>query len=109
MSELPLFSRARTHGDNVAFRTSARFHTYRQLLEQSARLAGNILGDAQDLDGARVALLVTPGFDYAAAQWAIWSAGGVKVPLCLSATEPEWKYALIDSEVRIAALDSASL
>ena len=52
---------------------------------------------------ARVALLVAPGFEYSAAQWGIWRAGGIKVPLCLSATEGEWEYALTDSGASILA------
>ncbi len=49
------------------------------------------------MEESRIALLVPAGFEYAAAQWGIWRAGGIKVPLCLSATEGEWEYALTDS------------
>ena len=66
-----------------------------------------MLGAAADLNETRVALLVAPGFAYAAAQWAIWRAGGVKLPLCLSATIPEWEYALTDSGASILLADAA--
>jgi malonyl-CoA/methylmalonyl-CoA synthetase len=91
--ELPLFVRARNHGEAPAFPG----HSYRYLLEQSCALASALLGDAPDLCQGRVALLVPGGPRYVVAQWAIWRAGGVKVPLCLSATESEWEYALTDS------------
>ncbi len=97
MSKLPLIVRAYQHQDSVAFRTKSSTHTYRQLLERSEAIATSLLGSTLDLLGTRVALLVTPGFEYTAAQWAIWQAGGIKVPICLSATESEWEYAITDS------------
>jgi malonyl-CoA/methylmalonyl-CoA synthetase len=112
MPELPLIARAHTFAGRVAFRTAARSHTYQshtyqELLDASASLAAALLGDADDLNEARVALLVPAGLRYAAAQWAIWRAGGIKVPICLSATEPEWEYALTDSGASIVMADTA--
>jgi len=103
MTELPLISRARSHGDAIAFRGPAADHSYADLLERSAAAAMALLDGAPDLAEARVALLAPTGIDYTAAQWGIWRSGGVVVPLCLSATEPEWEYALIDSAVSIVA------
>jgi malonyl-CoA/methylmalonyl-CoA synthetase len=77
------------------------------LLDRSAVLATTLLAGVDDLAEDRVALLVTPGSEYVAAQWAIWRAGGIKVPICLSATEPEWEYALTDSGASIVMADSA--
>jgi malonyl-CoA/methylmalonyl-CoA synthetase len=107
MPELPLFARARAHGDAIAFRSGPATCTYRALLDHSAALAAVLLAEADDLGEARVALLVSPGADYVAAQWAIWRAGGIKVPICLSATEPEWEYALTDSVANIVVTDGA--
>ncbi len=107
MPDLPLITRARLHSSNVAFRTAAGAHTYQDLLERSAIIATALLGGDDDLNETRVALLVTPGFEYAAAQWGIWRAGGIKTPVCLSATEPEWEYALTDSGASIALVDAA--
>jgi malonyl-CoA/methylmalonyl-CoA synthetase len=107
-AELPLFHRARGHGDAVAFRTVGGTRSYRELLDVSARLATVLLAGAADLGEARVALLAPAGFDYVAAQWATWRAGGLTVPLCLSATEGEWEYTLTDSQATIAVADSAS-
>jgi malonyl-CoA/methylmalonyl-CoA synthetase len=105
MPELPLIARARQHAGSVAFRTQATTHTYQQLLDRSALLAAALPGVAGDLDEARIALLVAPGPEYAAAQWAIWRAGGICVPICLSATEPEWEYSLTDSSASAVVAD----
>jgi malonyl-CoA/methylmalonyl-CoA synthetase len=93
MPELPLFARARVHAAAPAFPG----HAYTDFLNESAGLASVLLDTAADLGEARVALLVPAGPDYVIGQWAIWRAGGIKVPICLSATEPEWEYALTDS------------
>jgi len=107
MPELPLIARARTPARPIAFRTAKASYTYQQLLDRSATLATVLLGEEKDLNETRVALLVSPGFEYAAAQWAIWRAGGIKLPICLSATEPEWEYALTDSSVNTLMVDEA--
>lgn len=107
MTELPLIARARAHPAAIAFRTGFLNHTYQDILDRSAMLASSLLGDTDDLKEARVALLLPGGFEYVAAQWAIWRAGGIKLPICLSATEPEWEYALTDSSVSIVMADAA--
>lgn len=106
MSDLPFLTRAQSHGSRTAFRTPEGLHTYQQVIDRSAEIATELLGDAEDLREARVALLVTPGFDYSSSQWGIWRAGGVKLPICLSATEPEWEYALTDSQVETVVTDA---
>lgn len=103
MTELPHFARARHYAGTSAFPG----WTYGELLSRSATLAAALLGDAQDLAEARIALLVPAGPEYVVGQWAIWRAGGVKVPICLSATEPEWEYALTDSGVSAVLADAA--
>ncbi len=108
MTELPLIARARSHAGSVGFRTSTVVRTYGDLLERSEALAAALLAGGEDLNETRVALLVSPGFEYAAAQWAIWRAGGIKVPLCLSATGSEWEYALTDSGAGILMADAMS-
>ena len=108
MPNLPFIARARSHSSHVAFRSNSGTHTYQQLIDDSARIASALLKDAEDLKEARVALLVTPGAEYVAAQWGIWRAGGIKLPICLSATEPEWEYALTDSQVSTVLADAAN-
>jgi malonyl-CoA/methylmalonyl-CoA synthetase len=99
--DLPIIERAKLHGESIAYSASAVSTTYAQLLDDSARLAGYLLKSRNDLREARVGMLVPPGADYSTVQWGIWRAGGVMLPLCLSATEQEWEYSLSDSEVEV--------
>ncbi|MFK8110820.1 MAG: acyl-CoA synthetase [Rubripirellula sp.] len=101
---LPLIERARSHGNSIALQTGNADVTYSQLLQRSEAVAAAILDRGDDLDAvsdlaeARVAYLVPAGLEYIASQWAIWQAGGVAVPLSLSATSPELEYTLTDSQ-----------
>ena len=101
MNELSLIARARTHRRSVALRTPGGETTYQHLLDRSEAVAFALLNGAADLREMRVALLLPAGAEYVIAQWAVWRAGGVVLPLCLSAAEPEWEYALSDAGVAI--------
>lgn len=98
MGELPLIARAQRHGTAVALRSTKQSWTYSDLLERSAGIATALLDGSDDLNESRIAFLIPAGFDYVATQWAIWRAGGVAVPLSLSATGPELEYTLSDSQ-----------
>ena len=74
--------------------------TYQQLANESVRLASLLLGTSDDLAEARVAFMVPPGKQYVASLWAIWRAGGVAVPLCLTYPLPSLKYVLEDTGAR---------
>ena len=108
MPDLPLIARARAHASSVAFRSPQGTTTYQDLLDRSAALATTLLAGADDLKEARVALLAPAGASYVAAQWGLWRAGAVKVPICLTATEPEWEYSLTDSGAAAVMADAAS-
>ncbi len=99
MNDIELIARAKTRREAIAFEAGGKTWTYGQLLNRSATIAAALLDDADDLNESRVGFLVPAGFDYAATQWGIWRAGGVTVPLCLSATLPEWEYALTDARI----------
>ena len=74
--------------------------TYQQLANESARLASLLLGTSDDLAEARVAFMVPPGKQYLASLWAIWRAGGVAVPLCLTYPLPSLQYVIEDTGAR---------
>jgi len=97
---MKLISLAESHGDSVAICQEQTEYTYQQLLHRSAVVASSILGSADDLQESRVAYLIPAGFDYVSVQWGIWRAGGVAVPLSLSATEPELEYTITDSDAQ---------
>lgn len=100
MNELPIIERAVAHQGSTALRAGADAFTYLDLLERSGSVARKLLGENPDMGGAVTALLAPPGADYVAGQWGIWRAGGIFLPLCLSAALPEWEYALLDSGAR---------
>ena len=107
MKELPLITRARTHGDRIAVHSDNKDTSYTCLLAASARLAASLLGETKDLAEARIAFMAPAGFDYFAIQWAIWRAGAVAVPLSSSATEPELEHVLTDSQAsRVIAVSA---
>ena len=107
MEELQLVARARWHGSSVAIRSGTDEWSYDKLLERSAHLAVALLADVDDLSESRITYLVPPGFDYVSVQWAIWRAGGVAVPLSLSATESELEYTLTDSQPSCVLITAA--
>ena len=101
MTELPLIARAHQHLDNQAFFGTSAGCTYGELLQQSAALASLLLNQTADLQLARVAILIPSAHQYTIAQWAIWRAGGIVLPLCCAATVPEWEYTLTDSAASV--------
>ncbi|MES2660282.1 MAG: acyl-CoA synthetase [Verrucomicrobiota bacterium] len=102
MQEPSLISRARSHGDRIALREIDREYTYSELLDASSAVASALLDGAADLAEARVAFIAPAGFAYLAIQWGIWRAGGIAVPLSVSATPPELEHALGDSGAVLA-------
>ena len=95
LPSLPIFLAAQQHAQNdsakiaVIDTTKQQSFTFTQLLEDTAILRKKILEllgltASGDLDERRIAFLVPNGYDYVVTQWAIWAAGGVCVPLCMS-------------------------
>ncbi len=107
MEELPIIKKARAQGGRLAFRCGDRETSYDDLLHESVRVAAALLAGEKDLNEMRVAFLAPTGEAYAAVQWGIWRAGGVAVPLCLSATEPELDYTLKDSQADVVVVTTA--
>ena len=103
---IELIERAGRHSDRTAIVDEQGEHSYASLLQASQRVASALLR-GNDLEEARVAFMVAPGFDYAAVQWGIWRAGGIAVPLCLSHPAPELEYVLSDTTASIVVVDDA--
>lgn len=101
-----LFVYAQRHGGRTAVLDSQGAFTYDDLLDASSRAATALLAGQQDLREQRVAFSVTPGFPWAAAQWGIWRAGGVAVPLPLNSTKPELEYFIDDTEASALVFDA---
>jgi malonyl-CoA/methylmalonyl-CoA synthetase len=102
----PIVARAGAHGRNVAICDRTGTYTYDQLQRASAHVASRLLDGRDDLNEARVAFLVAPGFECVAAQWGVWRAGGIAVPLPMSHPSAELEYLIRDSEASILIADA---
>ncbi len=96
-------ARAAAHADRLAIVDDHGSYTYRDLLSASASVAATLA--AHSSGGDRVAILIPPGFRFVAAQWGIWRAGGVAVPLALSHPQTELAYVLDDCAMSCALVD----
>ena len=105
---LPLIDRADAGPYRPAIVDLQGEFTYAQLSDASARAAACFLGDGPDLQEARVAFLIPPGFEHVAVQWGIWRAGGIAVPLATSHPPAELQYVIADSGASIVVGDAAS-
>jgi len=94
---LNFIQRAKKFSERKAVISRGKTYSYKNLLEASSVIASNLLGNKSDLDEARVAFMVNPGFEYVATQWGIWQAGGIAVPLCLSHPLPTLQQTIEDS------------
>lgn len=90
-------ARAQRYAGRTAIVDAHGSFSYNDLLDASSRVAAALLAGRDDLREDRVAFLVTPGFPWVAAQWGIWRAGGIAVPLPLNSARPELEYFIEDS------------
>ncbi len=105
-ADLPLSARARAHATRTAIIAQEGAFTYDDLLDASARVATALLNGADDLLEARVAFIAPPGWHYVAAQWGIWRAGGIAVPLALSHPAAELEYVIQDADAAVVLAHS---
>lgn len=99
ITEAPL-----NQSDKIAIIASGKSYSYKTLLQSSQQFATHLLEGSGDLDGARIAYMVDPGFNYVKVQWGIWQAGGVAVPLCISHPLPSLQYVLEDTGATILVI-----
>lgn len=102
-----MIERAANFGDRPAIVDRGKSWSYAQLLDCSARVAASLLAGRDDLTESRVALLVPPSFDYVAAQWGIWRAGGVAVPTGISHPPAEIEYVVGDAQAEMLLVSDA--
>ena len=98
---LSIVQNAQQYLNRTAIQSNREKYTYQTLLTVSHSFASTLLMEKNDLEETRVAFMVTPGFDYVNVQWAIWQAGGIAVPLCLSHPLPSLQYVIEDSDAAI--------
>lgn len=95
------------HFGRVAIVTSQHAHTFQELDQAADRVARALLAGRADLEEARVAFLVQPGFDYAAILLGVWRAGGVAVPLAVSHPATELDYVIRDAAADVVVADAS--
>ena len=106
---LSILEQAEKFKDKAAIYSDGQSYTFQDLINKSGHLANIILQDENDLKEARVAFMVNPGFGYVQTLWAIWQAGGVAVPLCITHPLPSLEYVLEDTEADIIILSAEYL
>ena len=94
---IPLLRNAQNYLERNCVRFENEVFTYSDLLSRSHSIASFLLNGQSHLNGARIAYLVNPGFDYVSIQWGIWRAGGIAVPLCVKHPVPSLSYVLSDT------------
>lgn len=98
---LKIVDNAHKNLENTAIIDHTHAYTYKELIVESGKFSQVLLGQHTDLNEAAVAFMVSPGFDYVRVQWAIWQAGGITVPLCLSYPLASLTYTIENSEAKI--------
>ena len=105
----PVVARASAHGARLAIVDPLGSYTYTDLDRRSAEVAAALLNGRDDLQEARVAFMIAPGFEHVAVQWGIWRAGGIAVPLPLDHATPELEYLIRDADVSAVLGERADL
>jgi malonyl-CoA/methylmalonyl-CoA synthetase len=98
---LPLFERARGHGDRTAVVAPEGAFSYADITDTAHAVAAKLLAGRADLVEERVCFLVPPGWAYVAVQWGIWRAGGVAVPMAVSHPRAELELVLDDARPEV--------
>lgn len=98
---ITILEKAKQNTHRIAILSNDQEYFYSDLISQSQAFAKQLLAGNDDLQEARVAFMIQPGFDYVKVQWAIWQAGGVAVPLCLTHPFPSLQYYIEDTGAKI--------
>lgn len=96
-----LFDRAERWGDRIAIVADDGTFTYAELLAAARSAATKLRDGRPSLDGARVAMMISPSFASVAVLWGTWLAGGIAVPLALTSPKREIEYVIDDAAPEI--------
>ncbi|HZY78436.1 MAG TPA: acyl-CoA synthetase [Cyclobacteriaceae bacterium] len=99
-----IIDKAKAHGGRTGIISDNRSYSYDELLQRSHEIASVLLNSKDDLKEARVAFMISPGFEYVATQWAIWRAGGMAVPLCITYPPPSLLYVIENTGAEIVVM-----
>jgi malonyl-CoA/methylmalonyl-CoA synthetase len=99
-----LIKQAYKYLNNTAIISDGQAYNYKKLLDESESFAAILLNGEADLKEKRVAFMVESNFDYVKIQWAIWRAGGVAVPLCITYPLASLQYVIDDTGADIVVV-----
>ena len=103
---LQIIENAKKHLNSISIISNENSYSYNDVVNASQKFAAVLLNGGKDLNQARVAFMVNPGFDYVKVQWGIWQAGGVIVPMCLTHPLPSLQYVIEDTEATIIVVSA---
>ena len=98
---LKVFKQLNSFKERVAIESEGIEFSYAHLIEKSDLIASFLLGEKKDLMEERIGFLINPNIDYICTLWGIWKAGGIAVPLSLSAKENELDHYISDSAIKL--------
>ena len=102
---LSIFKNAEQYSERVALRDKTGSYKYKDIVKASNKTASALIGNDSDLKEQRIGFLIPPSFEYVSILWGIWKAGGIGIPLSLSATESELIHYLKDSKISFLISD----
>lgn len=94
---ITLIEQAYGHLERIAVKSNGKAFTYSELLSDSKAVSMHLLDGKADLEEARIAFIVDPGYDYVKIQWGIWRAGSIAVPLCVKHPYTSIEYVIKDT------------
>jgi len=98
---LKVFKQLNSFKERIAIESEGSEFSYAQLIERSDLIASFLLDEEKDLMEERIGFLMSPNVDYICTLWGIWKAGGVAVPLSLSAKKSELDHYISDCEIKM--------
>ena len=98
---LKIFEQIDSFKERIAIESNDNQFSYAYLIEQSDLIASFLLDNKQDLMEEEIGMLMNPNIDYITTLWGIWKAGGIAVPLSLSAKEDELKHCISDCNIKL--------
>ena len=98
---LNIFEQIDSFKERIAIESNDEQFSYDYLIEQSDLIASSLLDDKPDLMEEKIGLLINPNIDYICSLWGIWKAGGIAVPLSVSAKEDELKHCISDCNIKL--------
>ena len=106
---LSIFKKAKEYKNRIAVKDKDSSYSYKDLTETSDEVAYSLLSEKADLNEERIGFLISPSFKYLTVLWGIWKAGGIAVPISISATESELTYYLKAVQIKKLILDKVHL